>query len=260
MTASAPPDPNAPVTHVEQVMGTMVSFTVHRGRHGGGELTEALGQACDILHRADTLFSTWKPDSTLSQLRRGELSVSDCPSEFNEVIRLCAHARDVSGGWFDPWAMPGGFDPTGLVKGWAVEHALDPLVAAGVDAALINGGGDIITFGHCPSGDSWPIGIRHPWHEDGLACVITVNAAVATSGVYERGLHLVDPHTGLQGARAASATVTGPSLAIADAWATAVAVGGDPAFDLIDGFGGYAAYLIRPDGSERFGHDITVVS
>ncbi len=240
-------------------MGTMVSFTVHP-RAGGGELAEALGQACDILHRADTLFSTWKPESALSRLRRGELSVSECPSEFDEVIGLCAHARDLSGGWFDPWAMPGGFDPTGLVKGWAVEHALDPLVEAGVDAALINGGGDIVAFGHRPSGDAWPIGIRHPWHEDGLACIITVDAAVATSGVYERGLHLFDPHTGQRHTRAASATVTGPSLAIADALATAVAVGGDPVCDLIDSVAGYAAYLIRPDGSERFGHGITVVS
>lgn len=260
MNCPVRPIPDAPVTHVEQVMGTAVSFAIHPGPLAGVAVTDALRRACDVLHQADALFSTWIPHSPLSRLRRGQLSLAECPDEFEEVLRLCAVARDTSGGWFDPWAMPGGFDPTGLVKGWAVERALDPLVGAGVKGALVNGGGDIATWGNPPSGVTWRIGIRHPWREQGLACVITVDAAVATSGVYERGLHLVDPHTRQPEIRAASATVTGPTLALADAYATAVAVGGDPAFDLIDGLDGYAAYLIRPDGSERFGSGITVVS
>jgi len=249
-----------PVSHVEQVMGTAVSFTIDPGPLDATEVTKALGNACDVLHWADALFSTWIPDSPISRLRRGQLSLADCPDEFDEVARLCSLARDKSGGWFDPWAMPGGFDPTGLVKGWAVERALDPLIGAGVKTALVNGGGDIATWGNLPTGESWRIGIRHPWREDGLACIITVDAAVATSGVYERGLHLIDPHTRQPVIRAASATVTGPTLSLADAYATAVAVGGDSAFDLIDELDGFAAYLIRPDGSERFGSGITVVS
>lgn len=192
-------------------------------------------------------------------MRPGELAASDVPDELDEVIRLCTLARDTSGGWFDPWEMPGGFDPTGLVKGWAVEHALDPLVGVGVEAARVNGGGDIATLGRPPSGEPWRIGSRHPWHQQGLACVITADAAVATSGAYELGPHLIDPHTRRPAMRAASATVTGPRLDLADAYATAVAVGGDPAFDLVDGLDGYAAYLIRPDGSERFGPGIMVV-
>jgi len=260
MSIPVQPHQGAPMTHVEQVMGTAVSFSVHPGPLASLADAEALRSACDILHRADALFSTWIPDSPLNRLRRGELSPGDCPDVFDEVVGLCALARDKSGGWFDPWAMPGGFDPTGLVKGWAVERALNRLVDGGIESALVNGGGDIATWGDLPLGRSWRIGIRHPWREQGLACVITVDAAVATSGVYERGLHLVDPHTRQPAVRAASATVTGPTLALADAYATAVAVGGDDAFDLIDGLDGFAAYLIRPDGSERFGSGIRVVS
>ncbi|MHB1712918.1 MAG: FAD:protein FMN transferase, partial [Acidimicrobiales bacterium] len=141
-----------------------------------------------------------------------------------------------------------------------VERALDVLVEAGVPAAMVNGGGDIATWGRPPSGERWRIGIQHPWSETGLACIIEVDAAVATSGTYQRGLHLFDPRTRRPGTRAASATVTGPSLAFADAYATALAVGGDAAFDLIDDVDGYAAYLIRSDGSERLGGGITVVS
>lgn len=241
-------------------MGTAFSFTIHSCSLGGPAAAKAIRGAGDFLHRADALFSTWIPDSPLNRVRRGELALEECPGEFGEVLDLCTLARATSGGWFDPWAMPGGFDPTGLVKGWAVEHALERLVADGIDAALVNGGGDIATWGHPSPGASWRIGIRHPWRVDGLACIIMVDAAVATSGVYERGLHLVDPHTGQPAVRAASATVTGPVLSLADAYATAVAVGGDAAFDVIDETDGYAAYLIRPDGSERFGSGITVVS
>ena len=65
-------------------------------------------------------------------------------------------------------------------------------------------------------------------------------------------VHLVDPLTGRPGCRAASATVTGPSLALADALATALAVGGDAALAAVAGLPGYAAYLIRPDGTETW--------
>jgi thiamine biosynthesis lipoprotein len=208
--------------------------------------------------------------------------------------------------------MPGGFDPTGLVKGWAVARALAELRRAGLPGALVNGGGDVAVFGAPPGAQRWRVGIRHPWRADALACVIELGqgsggsppgantgqgsvteerglepaggsggspprastagqgsvteergrgpaggsggppprANIATSGPYERGAHLIDPATGRPASRAASATVTGPSLALADALATGVAVGGDAALALVAGLPGYAGYLIRPDGSE----------
>ena len=82
--------------------------------------------------------------------------------------------------------------------------------------------------------------------------MIEVHGAVATSASYERGAHLMDPRTGQPGGQAASATVTGPSLAQADALATGLAVGGDAALEVISGLAGYQAYLIRPDGSESW--------
>jgi thiamine biosynthesis lipoprotein len=156
--------------------------------------------------------------------------------------------------------MPGGVDPTGLVKGWAVERALDVLRLEGVTGALVNGGGDLAAFGCPAAGRAWRIGIRHPWRHDALACVIRIQAAVATSGTYERGPHLLDPFTGRPGNRAVSATVTGPSLALADALATAVAAGGDDAMAAVAALDGYAGYLIRPDGSEADTGGIQFVS
>jgi thiamine biosynthesis lipoprotein len=146
--------------------------------------------------------------------------------------------------------MPGGVDPTGLVKGWAVDRALAVLRDEGITGALVNGGGDVAAFGSPAPGERWRVGIRHPWRADALAAIVAVTGAVATSGSYERGPHLIDPATGRPSHRAASATVTGPRLALADALATAVAVGGDEALAAVARLAGYEGYLIRPDGSE----------
>ncbi len=241
----------APVTtHAEPVMGTVFSFTAVHGELPAATVRDAIAAACRTLHRCDSVFSTWNADSPVSRFRRGEAALGLMPPEFAEVLAQCHAAKKASGGWFDPWAMPGGFDPTGLVKGWAAEQALAQLRGAGLPAALVNGGGDVAGFGRPAGGQRWRVGIRHPWRVDALACVVELDAAVATSGPYERGGHLIDPATGRPASRAASATVTGPSLTLADALATGVAVGGDEALAVVAALDGYAGYLIRPDGSE----------
>ena len=247
------------MTHAEHVMGTVVSFAVlpaapaRGGQHAGRpDPAAAIQAACALLHEADAAFSTWDPRTPLSRLRQGDLAEAEGPACLAEVRAACEAAREASGGWFDPWAMPGGYDPTGLVKGWAVDRALAAIREAGLPAALVNGGGDLAAFGGPEPGESWRAGIRHPWRPAALAAVLEVRGAVATSGAYERGAHLVDPRTGQPGCRAASATVTGPGLAMADALATALAVGGDEALAAVDGLPGYAGYLIRPDGTETW--------
>lgn len=241
----------APVaTHAEPAMGTVFSFSIVRGAVPQAIVREALAAACATLHHCDALFSTWDAASPVSRFRQGAALPGELPPEFGEVLRECRAAKKASGGWFYPWAMPGGFDPTGLVKGWATERALEELRNAGLPGALINGGGDVAAFGSPGAGHRWRVGIRHPWRAGALACIIEIDAAVATSGSYERGPHLIDPGTGRPASRAASATVTGPSLALADALATGVAVGGDEALAAVAGLAGYAAYLIRPDGTE----------
>ena len=238
------------IRHAEAVMGTVVSFAVAGGGRSGQAAARAIDAACAALHRADMTFSTWDPQSPVSRLRRGAAALGELPAEVAEVLDLCEEARKASGGWFDPWAITGGVDPTGLVKGWAVERALAVLRDAGMQAAMVNGGGDIAVFGAPAPGQRWRVGIRHPWRAGALAGILEAAAAVATSGSYERGPHLLNPFTGRPASRAASATITGPSLALADALATALAVGGDEVLSIVGGLDGYAGYLIGPDGSE----------
>ena len=195
-------------SHAEHVMGTVVSFGWRGPRPTG------LSEAVRSLHDADRVFSTWKPDSHLSRLRRAELSVTDCPAEVLAVVELCLTAKRTTQGWFDPWAGPA-FDPTGLVKGWAVQRAAGLL---GGDEWCVNGGGDLVARG------TWTVGIADPADSSRVVDVVTLtDATMATSGSGERGGHVRDPRTGEAVLRTASVTVTaGPlDLALADVLATA---------------------------------------
>jgi thiamine biosynthesis lipoprotein len=244
-------------------MGTVASFSLAAG--GLTSTATALKMACSGLHRADAIFSTWKPESPVSRLRRNPALLAEMPEVVLEVIELCEHVTKATAGIFDPWAMPGGFDPSGLVKGWAVEQAAIGLAAAGLAGGIVGVGGDLQTFGS-PSAlrsrdaervssleipERWQIGIRHPWRAERLACVLALpGGAVATSGTYERGAHLVHPPSGQPRCRLASATVTGPSAAIADGLATALAIEGPTGLTWLAAFRGYDAYLISSTGEE----------
>jgi thiamine biosynthesis lipoprotein len=242
------------VQHREAVMGTVVTFDVYAKQGTADaqltEVREQLAAAVAILHRADEVFSTWKPKSPVSRLRRGELAASEAPPEVAEVSAACAAAREASGGWFDPWAMPGGFDPAGYVKGWATQRAVAAFAADWMTGAIVNAAGDIASLGRQPTGQVFRVGISDPAEPRQLAEIVELTGAIATSGGYERGAHLVDPRSGRPAARAASATITGPDLGLADALATALAVAGKPGLAFIEPLDGYEALVIDFDGSK----------
>jgi len=231
-------------------MGTMVSFHVEPGECPASDVRAAITSACGRLHELDEIFSTWKPESAISRLRTGLLAPDDAPAEIARVLELCSEAKGISQDWFDPWAMPGGFDPTGLVKGWATEQALGIVQLAGVEAAIINAGGDIAVCGAPKGSQKWRIGVRHPWRPESLACVLEIDRAVATSGCYERGPHLINPRDGRMLFRTASATVVGPSLSLCDALATALVVAEDDGPQIALSLKRYDAYVIGSDGRE----------
>src|SRR5665213_3637189 len=133
--------------HDEQVMGTVVSFDIYASSLSHASEVLALSTARKTLHWVDAVFSTYREHSPMSRLRRGEITIAQAPPEMAEVLELCKVVRELTDGWFDPWALAGGVDPTGLVKGWSAERALRDLTTAGVETASINAGGDIVTVG-----------------------------------------------------------------------------------------------------------------
>ena len=214
---------------VEQVMGMPISLHLRGpGVRDDPRVAAAATGVFDSLREADALFSTYRADSAVSALRRGE---PVCHPLVREVLGLCHEARDRTEGWFDPW-LPGGFDPSGLVKGWAVERAAAALHGLpGIDHCL-NAGGDIAMHVASPSRPAWRVGIEDPRHRRVLLDIRTVRTgAVATSGTAARGAHIIDPHTGKPAADLLSVTVSGPSLLWADVYATAAFAHGPGAAD-----------------------------
>jgi len=109
--------------------------------------------------------------------------------------------------------------------------------------------GDIASTGSLGHDQPFRIGIPDPFSPRRLAEVVHLTGAIATSGTYERGNHLIDPHSGRPLARSASASVTGPDLGLADALATALAVAGSPGLDMIEAVEGYEALVIALDAA-----------
>ncbi len=149
-------------------------------------------------------------------------------------------------------------DLGGIAKGYAVDRAVEILRRAGATSASVNAGGDIGLLGE-RSGRPWRIGIQHPRNPGEVLAVLSLaGGAVVTSGDYQRFFeidgtryhHLFDPRTGHPATVSRSATVVGPSAALADALATAVFVlGPDQGLELLGEFPGYEGLVVAADGS-----------
>lgn len=230
---------------VEHVMGMPISVDVR----DPGPFTGPVDDVFAWLRHVDEVFSTYKEGSEISRLGRGELEVDACSAEVRVVLDLCEQVRHSTGGYFDARADHGWLDPSGLVKGWSVERASALLAAAGSAHHCINAGGDVRVRGEAEPGQPWQVGVLHPHHADALATVVVVtDAAVATSGSYERGLHVFDPHTFLPADALASVTVVGPDLTVADAYATAALAMGLAAPGWLSTLAGHEAFVIDAGG------------
>ncbi|MGN6221586.1 MAG: FAD:protein FMN transferase [Microbacterium sp.] len=246
-----------PRRHVEvaQIMGTAISVHVV-GDVEPAAFARATAACFDELREADHVFSPYRDDSDILRMARGELAMKDASPWVAEVAEACAHASADTGGLFTAW-WSGVFDPTGYVKGWAVERVarrhLAPLTAErGVVAAGINAGGDLQLF-TTPGADwTWNVAVVDPADRSRVIATIPVrDGAVATSGTAERGAHIVDPRCGLPATGVASATVTSASLAHADVWATAAVVAGPDDLGWISRAGLTAGILVADDGRVR---------
>ena len=231
---------------VEHVMGMPASLLL-RGPGLDDGVEPAVTAAYDELRLADTLFSTYQDGSEVSRLRRGELAPADADPLVREVLDLCAEAKARTDGWFDV-DLPGGLDPSGLVKGWAIDRAAAVLAdrLPELDVCL-NVGGDVAV--RSVSGEPFTVGIEDPHERTRLLTGVPVVAGgLATSGTAARGLHIVDPHTGLPVEALASLSVVGPSLMWADVYATAGFARGLAGPAWIGGLPSYECLAVHPDG------------
>ena len=219
------------VERLVETWGTVIVVIAAASGLDKALLESAVDEVEEFFYQVDRDFSTYKQDSQISRIRRGELKVEYSSEYVQQVWALCEFSRELTLGAFDPWKADGGFDPSGLVKGWAAEVAAQMLVEAGCENVLINASGDIVLRGGQPTDTgeikAWNIGVVSPDDTEKFVKIFdVVDGSVATSGDYQKGAHIVDPHTGLIAIGARSATVVGPDGAICDALATALMVDG----------------------------------
>lgn len=231
---------------VEQIMGLPIVIDLR-----DADATEdLLDQAFAEFRSVDARFSTYRHDSEITRINAGELAVCDAHPDVREVLASCDALRTCTRGFFDARAAsPAIIDPSGLVKGWSVDRVVAILERAGLRDFAVSAGGDVIVRGRALPDDCWRIGIQHPTIADKLARVVVAkNLAIATSGAYARGDHVIDPHTRRPPAGVLSVTISGPELATADAYATAAFAMGErgPAFSAR--LEGYESMTILSDG------------
>ena len=214
------------VEKIIPVWGTEIFIDASSEKLDATEIDRVIARVEAFLFDVDEELSTFKENSSVSRIRSGKLKIEDAPEMVQEVWRGCLRAKELSFGSFDPWAVEGGFDPSGFVKGWAAEKAAMALVSAGIEQVQVNAAGDIALRGNTP----WKIGVVNPDNKSEIVQVFEItNGNIATSGHYEKGAHIKDPHTGVIAIGAKSGTVIGPDGGICDALATALMVDGTDA-------------------------------
>jgi thiamine biosynthesis lipoprotein len=182
----------------------------------------------DWFRTVDARFSTYRAESEISRLNRDELDLGECHADVRAVLARCDELREETGGFFDArYASLLEVDPSGLVKGWSVDR-----------------GGELLEH------DTWRTGIQHPQLTDRIVAVVeSRDLALATSGAYARGDHIVDPHNRLPASGLLSATIAGPDLATADALATAAFAMGERSAAWAATLRGYECLALLSDGT-----------
>ncbi len=246
--------PEPVVRYVEHVMGMPISVAL-RGRHASdGTGRAAWGRVMAELREVDRVFSTYRADSFVARLGRGEIALEDCPPEVAEVIALGEQAEQESGGAFRI-RRPGPdgevvLDPDGVVKGWALERAAGHLRPLEATDFCLSAGGDLVCRTVDAEAPPWRIGIEDPHDPRRLIAVVPVgNGAVATSGTAHRGDHLVDGRTGRAPSGVSSVTVVGASLTWVDIDATAAYAHGPGAAEWLRARGGCSGLVVWKNGT-----------
>lgn len=253
-SAPASVGPSRAVRYVDHVMSMPISLAL-RGRHAGDvRARSAWAAVVAELRRVDRMFSTYRSDSYISRLDRGEISLDGCPPEVAEVLSLGAAAEQQSHGAFRVRRTgPDGrdrLDPAGVVKGWAVDRAAAHLRSLPDTDFCLSAGGDLVCRTLDAVASPWRIGVEDPHDTTHLVAVLPLRTgAVATSGAAHRGAHVVDGRTGAPPRGVGSVTVIAATLTWADIDATAAYAQGPDADRWLGTRRGRAGLIVWDDGA-----------
>jgi thiamine biosynthesis lipoprotein len=234
--------------------------------------TSSLDEVFAYFVSVDERFSPFKPNSEVSQLNKRlkepaqnfligshepqESSASASATseklshEMQEIIWLAEKTKQETNGYFDIQKPDGSIDPSGIVKGWAIKNAADMIAEKGYKNYYVEAGGDIQCAGTNAEDKEWSVGIRNPFNVREIVKVIYPRGkGIATSGSYERGSHIYNPHSPTDTlSEVVSITVVGPDVLEADRFATAAFAMGVRGVTFIETLPGFEAYSIDRTG------------
>ena len=202
----------------------------------------------DYFTAVDEKFSTYKEQSEIMRINRGEITTKDHSPEMREIFQLSEETKHLTKGYFDI-SRDGMIDPSGLVKGWAINNAANMLLKRGYKNFFVEIAGDIQV--HAQENDPpWSIGIRNPFKAEEIVKVFYLrNEGIATSGTYVRGQHIYNPKDPKKELHdVASMTVIGPNIYEADRFATAAFAMGIEGIEFIERLPHFEGYMIDKNG------------
>jgi FAD:protein FMN transferase len=201
----------------------------------------------------DRKFSTYKPDSEISLINRQEIRLEEASDEMKAIFKLAEQTRQESDGYFEIWNN-GIYDPSGIVKGWAILNAAEILREAGCENYYVDAGGDIQAAGKNNQGEDWRVGIQNPFNPMEIVKVLSLqDCGIATSGTYVRGQHIYNPKSPAQPVTdIVSLTVIGPDVFEADRFATAAFAMGAGGIHFIERLEGLEGYMIDQNGMATY--------
>lgn len=211
---------------------------------------EALDNVFDYFDYVDKKFSTYKDDSEISEINNGQKQEKDYSQDMKEVFELCEQTKKETEGYFDIQLKSGKYDPSGLVKGWAIYNAAKILQKLGFSDFYVEAGGDIQVNGKNSQGKNWRIGIRNPFNEAEIIKAVSLqDEGIATSGTYIRGQHIYNPYEDKKPiTEIVSLTVIGPNIYEADRFATAAFAMGKKGINFVESLKNLEGYMVDKDG------------
>ena len=216
----------------------------------GTDAHAALEAAFAYLVAVDERFSTYKKDSEISRINRGEQTSAAASPEMREVFAIADRTKKETNGYFDIRQPSGLIDPSGIVKGWAIKNTAALIKKMGFENYFVNAGGDIAMGGTNAEGEDWSVGIRNPFNVNEIVKVVYPRGkGIATSGSYIRGDHIYNPHAPEEVIKdIVSITVIGPDVLEADRFATAAFAMGKAGIAFIEQLPGFEGYTIDAQG------------
>ncbi|MCA9334858.1 FAD:protein FMN transferase [Candidatus Saccharibacteria bacterium] len=221
------------------IMGMPITLIAPDGKN----INTAFQKVFQFFHAIDKQFSPYIDSSEVSKINAGIITETEYSTEMKDVLQLSEQTQIETNGYFNVWHN-GIFDPSGIVKGWAIQKA-SKLLHEYTNNFYVDAGGDIQTNGVNHEGLPWRIGIRNPFNRhENIAIVNLSNYAVATSGTAIRGEHIYNPHTGNSPADILSLSVIAQNILDADRIATAAFAMGQSGIRFIEEKPGYEGYMV----------------